>query len=96
MTTTYVGFFWPTNAALETIGTGTAPREFLDKVNGFLDTFPDGLSHVGTYAVQGGERPNVIIVESEDYSGLQHINNYYNGWLRFEWHPTAKAVDRNQ
>jgi hypothetical protein len=96
MATTYVGFFRPTDAALEVIGTAAPPREFLDKVNGFLNSFPDGLTHVGTYPIQGGDRRSVIIVEAEDYSGLQHIDSYYNGWLQFEWHPTTSSVARDQ
>lgn len=102
MATTYVGFFAPTDGAWSEMNesfreTGAQVPEFIEKVNAFPESLPDGLKLIGSYAIQGGAQPSVMIVETEDFSGLQHINNYYNGWLQFDWHPTATGgVPRNQ
>ncbi len=102
MATTYLGFFGPTGSALPNIEaslreTGLAPQEFREKVNGFPASLPAGTTLIGSWASLGGERPSVMVVETEDYSGLQHIQNYYSGWLQFEWHPTTTGgVSRDQ
>ena len=102
MPTTYLGFYDPTATALATIEasmreTGRPPQEFREKVNAMPSTLPAGTSLIGSYAIPGGDRPSVMIVEAEDYTGLQHIQNHYAGWLQFEWHPTATGgVSRDQ
>jgi len=102
MATTYVGFFGVTDSAAPVLEaaareTGSWPQEFIDKVNGFPGSFPDGLRLVGSWGVAGGERPGVTVVEADDFAALSHVNNYYNGWLQFEWHATATGgVARDQ
>lgn len=39
--------------------------------------------------------PGVIVVETESYADIQHINRYYWGWLTFDWHP-SNSVPRDQ
>ena len=36
----------------------------------------------------------MLIVEAESFADLQHVNQYYAGWLDFDWHPTT-SVQRN-
>jgi hypothetical protein len=77
--------------------TGAPPSELLDKVRAFPEALPASVKLIGSYVIQGGDRPSVMIVETDDYSGLQHIQNHYAGWLQFEWHPTTTGgVSRDQ
>ena len=102
MATTYIGYYRPTTSALpifEASGreSGGPPPEFREKINGFPASFPAGLKLIGSWTSVGSERPGIMIVEADDFSGLQHINSYYTGWLQFEWQPTATGgVPRNQ
>jgi hypothetical protein len=34
----------------------------------------------------------VLVVEAEGQPDLTFINNYYAGWLQFEWHPTNEVA----
>jgi len=96
MATTYVGFYGQTDSAAALVQTafretGAPPAEFREKVNGFPASLPNGLKLVGSWAGSGGNRPGVMVVEADDFAALNHINTYYNGWLAFEWAPTAKG-----
>jgi hypothetical protein len=44
---------------------------------------------VGGYPVGTPDLVSVMIVEAESNEDLTAINNYYAGWLQFEWHPTT-------
>ena len=50
---------------------------------------------LGSYGSMSTERPNVMIVEAADPAGLQALNQYYNGYLQFDWTP-ATVVGSNQ
>jgi len=101
MATTYVGFYRPALGAAEAINeswrsTGAGISEFQQKIFGFPSSLPATCKLIGSWGVQGGETPSVMIVEVESFADLQHINQYYNGWLRFDWHPTLTGgVARN-
>ena len=99
MATTYVGFYSSTSS--DVVGPalradGVPPREFLGKVNGFPASLPSTCNMIGSWPITGGEVVGVMVVEVESYADLHHINNYYAGWLNYDWHPTTSAVDRNQ
>jgi len=94
MATTYVGFYRPTPGASSAINesfrtTGATIPEFQQKFFAFPANLPSTCKLVGSWAVTGGEAPGVMVVEAESFADVQHINQYYNGWLMFDWHPTA-------
>ena len=96
MAITFVGFFRlvePTEADINTQRQAGSPLEaypeFFAKVREFPSKLPSTCKLIGSWAVTGGQAPNVIVVEVESYDDLQFINNYYLGWLDFEWHPTT-------
>jgi hypothetical protein len=75
--------------------TGAPPQALRDKVNGFPASLPATCKLVGSWGVSGLAVPSVIIVEAESYADLVHINQYYLGWITFDWHPSS-TVSRNQ
>ncbi len=96
MAITFVGFYrqlGPTEANINALRQAASPFEalpdFATKVREFPSKLPSTCKLIGSWAVTGGQAPNVIVVEVESYGDLQFINNYYLGWLDFEWHPTA-------
>jgi hypothetical protein len=93
MTTTYIGYFHaaadsPVLAAWRE--TGAVPTEYAHKVNEFLTGLPSTCKWIGTWNVSG-DAPSAIVVEVESNDDLQHINQYYAGWLAFTWHPTTET-----
>lgn len=58
-------------------------------MRGFPAALPETCKLIGSWAVTGGEAPGVMVVEAESFSDLQAINQHYNGWLNFDWHPVA-------
>lgn len=96
MATTYIGFYQaapdsPVNASWRS--TGKFPPEFAKKVNEFPTKLPSTCRLIGSWAVGGG--PSVLVVEAESFADLQHINQYYAGWLAFDWRPTASVPRDN-
>ncbi len=91
MTTTFIGYFQaasdsPVLAAWRE--TGAVPIDYAEKVNNFLNELPATCKWIVTWNVSG-DSPSSIIVEVESNDDLQHINQYYAGWLVFTWHPTT-------
>ena len=81
---------------------------FRQKVIELRDSLPSTIKLIGSYAPLGGAsptRPSVWIAETNDPAELAFINNWYQGWLEFEWVPatvlgttsrdTTAAMDRN-
>ncbi|MEZ4503059.1 MAG: DUF3303 family protein [Dehalococcoidia bacterium] len=99
MATTYVGFYRASSPEFiyETWRkTGATPPEFQKKIFEFPGSLPATCKLVGSWGVSGGENPGVMVVEAEGFADLQYINQYYNGWLQFDWHPTLTGgVARN-
>lgn len=92
MATTYVGFYRP--AAQEVVGkswreTGNGPDAFRAKIRGFPASFTPTCKMIGSWAIDGLQAPSVLVVEAESYADLARINEYYAGWLVFDWHPTG-------
>ncbi|MEO8541255.1 MAG: hypothetical protein ABI577_16055 [bacterium] len=88
MTTTYIGYQsvppdWPWAALRET---GAPPPALMKKRNEFPTHLPKTCKLIGSWAVSG-PAPNVVVVEAESIADLQHIDNYYAGWVLFDWHP---------
>ena len=100
MTTTYVGF-WRAGSGAEEVGlasvreTGALPQAFVEKVNSFAKNLPSTCKLIGSWAISGEVSPGVMIVEAESYADLVHINQYYWGWIAFDWHP-SNTVARNE
>lgn len=92
MSITFVGFF--RLAATEVIveyqrgHDDNFPPEFQQKVRDVPSLFSDSLKLVGSWGVGGGEVPGVMVVEVDSFADLQVIDQHYNGWLNFDWHPT--------
>ena len=89
MTMTYIGYQSappdiPVWASLRE--SGKPPPELARKVNGFPASLPPTCKIVGSWFVPG-PAPNVVVVEVESLDDLQHIDNYYAGWVIFDWHP---------
>ena len=98
MAITFVGYYrpadgFPTSDEIEGQRSGVAGASgstaFLEKVRGFPASLPDTCKLIGSWGVSGGEVPNVMVIEAESFADLTHIDQYYNGWLRFDWHPTV-------
>ena len=91
MATTYVGFYRPASPELifdAVRKTGAPTPELQKKIFGFPRSLPATCKLIGSWQISGGEDPGVMVVEAESFADLQYINQYYNGWLRFDWHPT--------
>lgn len=89
MTTTYIGFQRvPPDSPVRTslLDSGTVPVELTQKVMAFPSKLPSWCQLVGSWAVPG-DSPQVVIVTAESVVDLQNINNYYAGWVVFDWHP---------
>jgi len=91
--TTYVGYYRPASGTAEVVAesfrsTGKALPEFQRRIFGFPGSLPSTCKLVGSWAVSGDANPGVMVVQAESFADLQHINQYYNGWLTFDWHPT--------
>lgn len=89
MATTYVGFWTPAPdypgwASLRE--TGSAPAEVTEKRNKFPSSLPPTCKIIGSWALFG-PGPHVIVVETESVADLMFIQNYYAGWLVFDWRP---------
>ena len=72
--------------------TGSLPEalpDFWAKVRDFPSKLPPTCKLIGSWGVNGRQAPSVMVVEAESYDDLQFINNYYQGWLLIDWHPTA-------
>ncbi len=39
----------------------------------------------------GPETPGVTVVEVESFADLQAIDQYYQGWVQFDWHPSPSG-----
>ena len=97
MAITFVGFYRPAGGSSEADLTALrqtdspleAFPEFGAKVRELPSKLPPTCKLVGSWAVTGGQAPNVMVVEAESFDDLQFINSYYLGWLDFEWHPTT-------
>ncbi len=100
MAITFVGYYRPAagsptadqieNARSGTGGVGGS-TPFQEKVRGFPASLPDTCKLIGSWAPSGGEVPGVMVLEVESFGDLQHINQYYNGWLAFDWHPVLSG-----
>jgi hypothetical protein len=91
MAITFVGFFRqvdPNEGAAYQREHGENPPEMAQKVREFPSVFSDTCRLIGSWAVAGGEAPGVTVVEAESFDDLAAINQHYQGWLRFDWHPT--------
>lgn len=89
MATTYVGFFTPTPDSPSWASyrdTGQGPAEVIEKRNKFPASLPSTCKLLGSWAVFG-PGPSVIVVEAESIADLMFIQNYYAGWLIFDWRP---------
>lgn len=92
MATTYVGFYRPASPQVNyelLRNTGAGDPVMLDKVRNFPGGLPATCKLIGSWNISGGEVPGVMVVEAESFADLQLINEYYNGRLLFDWHPTA-------
>ena len=95
MAMTFVGFFRQgpteadTNAIRKTGNYFEAWPELGIKVREFPSKLPPTCKLIGSWVVTGGQAPNVMVVEVESFDDIQFINSYYQGWLLFDWHPTA-------
>ena len=94
MSITFVGFYQVAgpseadlNATRQADSLPEAFPEFWAKVRDFPSKLPPTCKLIGSWPVTGG--PGVTIVEVESYDDLQFINDYYAGWLVFDWHPTS-------
>ncbi len=92
---TYLGFYTidagfqaESNDTARSGNTGVDPT-FLDKVQGLTGALPEGTSIVGSYGTLSTDRPNVMIVDASDPSGLTFLNSYYAGYLEFDWTPAT-------
>jgi hypothetical protein len=98
MPLTFVGYYeaWPGTPLPEEIkhsretGVGPAPA-MLEKIRQFPAKLPSTCTLVGSWGVTGPGRAGVMVVEAESWADLAFINEYYRGWLLFDWHPTASG-----
>ena len=93
MAITFVGFFRPTdtnffNAAFRE--TGGFPAEMQEKVRGFPSSLPETCKLIGSWPT-GPETPGVTVVEVESFADLQAIDQHYQGWVQFDWHPSPSG-----
>jgi hypothetical protein len=98
MATTYIGFYQPhpTSPAADVWrNTGKFPPEFAKKVNEFPTSLPPTCKLIGSWVVSGGAARSVLVIEAESFADIQHVNQYYNGWLEFDWHPTTSPPRDN-
>lgn len=97
MSTTFIGFMSapPDLPVWESARkTGAFPKELQEKVNKFPGSLPRTCKLIGSWAVLGPS-PNVVIVEAESVQDLLHIDNYYAGWVIFDWHPCRPMPREN-
>ncbi len=66
-----------------------APPELTEKVLNLPANLPDTCQIVCGYLVGTPDLVSVLVVEAESNEDLTAINDYYAGWLQFEWHPTT-------
>jgi hypothetical protein len=83
-------------------------QAFRQKVIDLRDKLPASIKLVGSYgtASTAERHPNIWIAETDDPAELQFVNNWYAGFLEFDWIPatvlgatasdTAAAMDANQ
>ncbi len=91
---TYIGFYTADSAfaaqgaerARSDDGPNTA---FQDQVQALPGVLPHGTTVIGSYTTMSSERPNVMIVDTDDPSGLAFIGTYYTGYLQFDWTPAT-------
>jgi hypothetical protein len=89
----YVGFYdmnqdWAaSNAQQARAGDGGMDPQFAQLVTDLPNQLPEGCSVVSSYGTNSANRPNVMIVETDNQSDLTFITNYYRGYLMFDWVP---------
>jgi hypothetical protein len=83
-------------AAARTAGAG-GPPEFAAKVLAMPANLPATCKVLGAWGTIGSPTAlSVMLVEAESFADLAVITNYYSGWLRIEWNPTASGgIERN-
>ena len=97
---TYIGYYrahpdyWrETGARAREAGHAVPNDAFREKVAGLRDKLPASIKLIGSYApIQSNPNPNhpsVWICECDDPSELTFVNNYYQGFLVFEWVPVT-------
>ena len=104
---TYIGYYRPNadyvreQGEKARNGSGGVNPAFRQKVIDLRTKLPAGIKLIGSYSPLGGAssaRPAVWIAETDDPAELTFINNWYEGFLDFEWVPataigtTAKAT----
>ena len=63
-----------------------------EKVVGIRDALPSSIKLIGSYAPIGAMTqtyPAVWIVETDDPAELVFVNNWYRGFIDFEWVPAT-------
>ena len=97
----YVGFYdisdhWQAEAGAQArAGNGGLDPRFAGLVTDLPNQLPEGCSVVASYGTTSANRPNIMIVETDNQADLQFITNYYQGYLAFDWVP-ATNVGSNQ
>mgnify|MGYP006919314256 FL=1 len=95
--TSYVGFYdinqdWAaSNAQQARAGEGGMDPRFAQLVTDLPNQLPEGCSVVSSYGTSSANRPNVMIVETDNQSDLTFITNYYGGYLTFDWVPATNV-----
>jgi hypothetical protein len=97
---TYIGYYrlhpdyWSENGARAREAGHAIPDEvFRAKVSSLRDKLPASIKLIGSYAPIASspnpERPAVWICECDDPAELTFVNNYYAGYLMFDWAPVT-------
>ena len=95
---TYIGYyrrhpdFWREDGErAREAGRAVPDEKYREKVAGLRDKLPPTIKLIGSYASISTDRdrshPSVWICECDDPAELAFVNNYYLGYLVFEWVP---------
>ena len=68
--------------------------DLLEKVRALPANLPATCRLEAAYTVGAQDLISFMVVEAESLADLQLIDNYYQGWLQLEWHPT-QLVERD-
>jgi hypothetical protein len=102
---TYIGYYRPNesfareNDERARAGDAGPSPVMRQKVIELRDKLPASLKLIGSYTPLGGgsdTRPGVWIVETDDAAELQFVNNWYSGFLEFEWSPAVPVGTTSQ
>lgn len=94
---TYIGFYdinsdWAaSNSQQARAGEGGMDPKFASLVTDLPNKLPSSCSVLASYGTTSANRPNVMIVETDNQADLNFISQYYGGWLAFDWVPAAKV-----